>query len=492
MTDKELSIKQTTIESVDKALSEAIEALELVLKMSKSIPSWDELTTKVSNNKYLDAQRFFTDTLLLISNTNAAMTNAFSKFEKVVLSNAFSGNVNAAVLEEIEKQRKTISEFSHHLQAIQNKLAEIGSGAFDYIYIYEHYKKYFDEELQKEKYGGKSALELFKEHLTEDGKPIPGSLWDEAYYATLEKVKEVETAPHINVLPVKKADIAVDKVNTSAWRFLESEDGSGQLAIGFDVSKNAKRHKNEPDKQIPILYAIDFSELEKIEECDQIKITKRLTPTDRRVYTIASALFNTGNNIITASQIARYMSKAKDPSGNQINTVNNSITKMMRSTIYIDNSSEIKHGYHKPEFKYDGALLPAERITAVVNGTVTESAIHLFREPPMMTFAKGRKEFTTVDVKVLQTPLSKTDQTILLEDYLIERIARAKNSNGQRKILFSSIFEHVGINEKNTNAKKRAKAKIDTILNHYVECELIQKYVMKDEYITVSFADKEK
>ena len=77
--------------------------------------------------------------------------------------------------------------------------------------------------------------------------------------------------------------------------------------------------------------------------------------------------------------------------------------------------------YKYNHFRYDAALLPLERMQAIVNGQTVDSAFHLFREPPLITFAKERKQVTTIERKVLQTPISKTNQNLLIEDYLLER-----------------------------------------------------------------------
>ena len=160
-----------------------------------------------------------------------------------------------------------------------------------------------------------------------------------------------------------------------------------------------------------------------------MKITKKLTQFDKRVYIAISALFNEGNKVISLTQIHRTMGNEKRPSKEQLEKINNSITKMTGARITLDNSKEIKANYGYDKFIYDGSLLPLERGAAVVNGQLADAAIHIFREPPAMSFAKQRKQITTLDIKLLQSPLNKTESNLLIDDYLIERIARAKRGN---------------------------------------------------------------
>ena len=125
---------------------------------------------------------------------------------------------------------------------------------------------------------------------------------------------------------------------------------------------------------------------------------------------------------------------------------------------------------------YDASLLPFERISAYINGQLTESAIHLFREPPLVSFARERNQITTISRQLLESPINKTDANLLLEDYLIERIGRMKNtkSNAPLKMLFKTIYEKCAITT--AKQKQRAPEKIRRYLDHYKKCGWIKGY----------------
>lgn len=271
--------------------------------------------------------------------------------------------------------------------------------------------------------------------------------------------------PRIIAQQTEAFDYPLDKPNSLIWDLLTVTDPDGQLTINFDTSKKGS------GKEALIYYSIDFSELE---NQPGLKITKRLTPFDKRVYIIAAALFNAGNEVITASQIYRA-DHSGEPGDDDINKINDSLTKMVSAHIYIDNKREINAKMDYPHFKYDAPLLPFERVSAYINGQLSESAIHLFREPPLITFARERKQITTIDRKVLLSPLSKTDANLRIEDYLIERISRIKvDKHAKRKLLYATIFEKCGITEK--KQKQRAPGKIKRFLDHYKDCELIRDF----------------
>lgn len=271
----------------------------------------------------------------------------------------------------------------------------------------------------------------------------------------------------------KRADsieYPLDKVNSQIWSLLE-EDTSGQLTL--------KAEKFGSDKPLNIYYAIDFDALE-----GDITISRRLTAYDKRAYIAVSALYNAGNSVVTMTQIYYAMGYTGKPGSKDLERINGAVTKMMGARIYVNNEQEAS-SYKYLRFVYDGSLLPAERATAVINGKFTDAVIHVFREPPVITFAKQRKQITTIDVKLLQSPMNKTDQNLLLDDYLIERIARAKKRCKRQKILFRTLYERVGAST--AKQKQRIPEKVEKYLEHYKQCGMIMGYELGADGVTVSF-----
>ena len=298
-------------------------------------------------------------------------------------------------------------------------------------------------------------------------------------------IKEYKTGKAVKTTAKKaeKVEYPLDKINSGMWKLLET-DSKKQLA--FAVEKVGSK------KEVSIVYSIDFDKLE------GIKITKKLTQFDKRVYIAASALWNAGNKVISLTQIHYAMGNTLRPSGKQLEKINESITKMTNAAIYVDNIEEIKSKYDYPKVHYDGALLPIERMTATVNGKLSDAAIHLFREPPMMTFAKARGQVTTLEMKLLQSPINKTDSNLAIDDYLLERISMSKNAAGKeahkppnkrktviKTILLETLYQQTGLNTR--LQKSRAIPTIRKYLDHYMECGLIRTYEILDNKITFDF-----
>ena len=285
----------------------------------------------------------------------------------------------------------------------------------------------------------------------------------EVLLAILASENDTALLPRLPAIFSKKIsaiEFPLDKMNNNIWG--QGKDQiEGQYALEIEMGK-----KNE---NAIVYYSVDFEALEK-----DITISRRLEPYDKRVYIAVSALFNSGLEIVSLSQVYSAMGYENRPSATDFEKVNNAITKMMKTHITIDNERESRAHKRIQHSVYDASLLPCERVTGFVNGQLTEGLIHIFREPPVMSFAKERKQITTIKPALLQSPLSKTPENILIEDYLIDRIAKIKSGNGTRKILLQTLYDNVGITT--TKQKQRAPEKLRRALDHFVKNDFIKGY----------------
>lgn len=341
---------------------------------------------------------------------------------------------------------------------------------------------YLEAEIQKPEYEGKTLDDLLSEADPADtGEPADDSLFMQAL-AAARAARDADAAkeeiPRAAITRAQSVEYPLDKPNSKIWNLLE-KDTQGQVA--FNMAKHGSR------QTFLAYYAIDFDALS---NDGRITLTKRLLPFDKLVYIAVSALFNAGNNVITLSQIYYTMGYTGRPGLKDLTRINEAITKMTTARIFFDNEQEAEK-YKYPRFKYDGSLLPLERGTVIVNGKLADAAIKIYREPPLITFAKQRQQITTIDAKLLRAPISKTDANLQIQDYLLERISKAKNGKGRScRILFRTLYERTGIPDKpKTNTekqrKKRAPEKIKKYLIYYQEQEFITRFTTEPDGITV-------
>lgn len=270
---------------------------------------------------------------------------------------------------------------------------------------------------------------------------------------------------------VSKLDFPIDKINNNVWNSLQANKGDGQYELWFDTVNSP----NDPG----VYYSLDF------DNCTDLNITKKLLPFDKRVYVAIGSLFNAGHNVMTFSQIHYQMGYDKSPSAAQIKKLNSSILKMTSARIEINNLVERKITKNKyVEVNYKGSLLPYEVLELKINGMVAENALHIFREPPLITFARERKQITTINRRLLATPFNKTDLTIALEDYLIQHISWIKNDKKASKTLtLDKIYEKARAETR--KQKMLVRQKLPKILEYYKDENFIASYSLNDKNLVL-------
>lgn len=293
--------------------------------------------------------------------------------------------------------------------------------------------------------------------------------------------RRAETAESITVKRVDAIDYPLEKVSASIfsgtfWELVK-EDTHGQLQFLIPGEKSG-------DAPINYIFSVDFDGIE-----DGLKITKKLLQVDKRICVAVAALYNSGRRLITLRQIHNVMGNPGKPSPAQKEKIRNSVLKMMGALVHIDNRQEVEAGYSYSLYNYDGPLLPCDMGTEEkVDGQIVRDAIQLFAEPPIIKFAKSRGQITTIPAKLLMGPISKTEENIAIEDYLIQRIAKARSGALSSRILIKTICEKANI--KSERQRERVNEKIEKLLEHYTSCDYIAGYEIKAGYVDILFADK--
>lgn len=326
---------------------------------------------------------------------------------------------------------------------------------------------------QQKKTGGLIFWNELGERLTdEDFSP--------SRLANFTPKKQIGALQNYITTKIVKVEFPIDSVNRDIWDYVE-EDQNGQYKFRTSQTNPASL----------VYVGLKFGAFGTLDET--VKFSKKLTEFDKMVYTFISSMFNAGNEVVTASGIYKEMSegKKKKPNSTDLKKINDSLSKMIYTSIYISNNPELNTGANYPQQTYDGSLLPAERKSAYINGKLCNSAIHLFREPPLLTFAKERKHVTTVSPEVLRVPLSNTEVHIKLTFYLLERIARMKNPNTQTHnvILLQTIYEECKITGKQ---KQRLPPKLTSILDHFKNTQYIIDYKLTEDKIEITYKEKQR
>lgn len=280
--------------------------------------------------------------------------------------------------------------------------------------------------------------------------------------------KGAELYPAAEFKNIDNVLFPLDAPNKNVWNSIRYDQASGQFQFDFDTLGN-----NKPGVYI----AINFNEL----TAQGVKLSKSLSPYEKRVYIIASSLYSYGNQMFTARHVAIILHGTKKPSDRQVQNVSDAIKKLRFTNIMINNEAEREAGAKYERFIYDGYLLPAVTVKNVrLNGKLTDEAIKVLEMPPLIRFAKERRNITTLNARILDTPGTKNNSQIEIDDYLISIIAPAKNKNLDRtEVKFETI--ETELKPDLSHGAERFYKKIRETLKHFVNTGYILTFKEKKD-----------
>ena len=142
----------------------------------------------------------------------------------------------------------------------------------------------------------------------------------------------------------------------------------------------------------------------------------------------------------------------------------------MYSRVIIDASEEAK-AYGFDSFKYDGSLISGERVTATLNGNVLE-CLRILRPPVLYDYANKKNQIGRFDIKLLNSPINKTEEIITLQGYLYRRILSMKgSSNLSKTIVYDTVYNQIDVKAASPGALRKKKSKVrdqvKTILDYW-------------------------
>mgnify|MGYP007069897315 CR=1 FL=1 len=263
---------------------------------------------------------------------------------------------------------------------------------------------------------------------------------------------------------------------------------SALVPARIDVSRRKSQRK-----KIETLFYIDFKELK--QRGVSIDYEYLLTPYDREIHNAVATLASAGNEYINPSMIFQLLSgntgSTNDMSPETRKSILRSIDIMMATLVSIDASAEVSsHMITKTTGIYKGALIPAERVEIMeLNGQKVTDCIHLLRTPPLYDYARDKNQIGTIDIKMLDTPLSNTKENIELKGYLLKRIASIKNTKSHMSdtIRYDTIYEYLRI-DTNTPDKDLLRHKymdirnkVKKLLDFWIKMGLITSYTEEKE-----------
>ena len=311
----------------------------------------------------------------------------------------------------------------------------------------------------------KRACELWTEFNKQSEAPL--ELIDE-----LKKFQnELLAKRNIKTKAPKQWITPIDKVSNLSF------DGEGTLydENGVNVDIGGRKSKKE---------ILSFVRLDYSDNAIQISGKKELTQYDREVHDALVTLYTDGSNeYITPQMIYKAMTGNPEAklAPKQQEAISNSLNKLMYSRLIINASKEECKAYGFDKFTYEGTVIQGEKATAKVNGVIVE-VYHLLRKPALYTYADLKKQICRLDIKLLNSPVSKNEENITLQGYLLRHINGIKRSKLSPTILYDSIYGQLGIQAQASSdgalRKKKLKVRntVKRILDYLKAHDFIKNY----------------
>lgn len=276
--------------------------------------------------------------------------------------------------------------------------------------------------------------------------------------------------PKISTSKLSDILYPIDKVNSELWNC---------FSIGENTPLKAESDKDSrKGKQASIYVMLDFSEL------DGVKISRPLTSFDKRVFIAISNKREAGQEILTFSQIYEAMGGISRPDKSIRDRIIESIETMSRAIVSIDTTEENKIYPRLDKIVWESQLLHIEKVKGYSRGQITDYAIRIIETPKLYLFAKQRNQITSAPLELFESPISKTEANLSLEDYIFPRIARMRNSTKiSRTILIETVCQKCNITTK--KQRQRLPGKIEKYLKHYVSVGWIKSYKLTDKSIEI-------
>ncbi|MBQ2348061.1 MAG: hypothetical protein II388_06810 [Clostridia bacterium] len=436
---------------------------------------FQESVERVSKSlqKIIDVQQEITKSLPPVEEIMAGINQMTSNISQMVWGNFLKGieEILKAVQEGFEETRlyaeKLKPFIEKELKVAQKSHPEIKEITADDIVNDLSY--FLVGEIEE------AELEELQQKFSDHTDPILQNL--KLIYGIVKKAKkalevgeERSSLPRIDPKKITELQYPLDKVNASLWGLIPLKEAT---ALKAESDKDGKK-----GKQASIYVLLDFDEL------DGVKISRQLTSYDKRVFIAVANLKAQGHDTITAEQIYKAMGNPKRPNADTIKKILQSVECISRGRVTIDNTEEAKMYTRYDRVKATFPLLTTEICSGYANGKVVDNAIKVLEIPRLLTFAEKRGQLTTVPLRLLESPISKTEANLLLEDYLFNRIARMRNSPKiTRTILLETVYQKCNVTSK--MQKSRLPEKLERLLQFYKDESWITGFTITERSIEI-------
>ncbi|WP_100404249.1 hypothetical protein [Bacillus solitudinis] len=293
---------------------------------------------------------------------------------------------------------------------------------------------------------------------------LTGLSQDEMEERVLNGVLELVVKNNINNLLVisettfpKRYLMPIDKISNALF--------DGKLSRG----KNYRVENSGKNKNLFAKVDFDFTKL------PGVTISRNLDWHDRVVHNAIISLYVDGKNeYITPLMIHRAKegdSRAR-MTPKQKEDIENSIEILSSARISIDTTAD----YGVDKTIYTGNLIYTKRVDVQHKGEKKEW-IYVMEEPILYQYAHKKNQIANTLIQTIKTPVNKTKEIRVLQEYLLYRI---KSKGMSRIIRYDTIYEKLGVKEGSESSLRKKRNKIrkaaKAILDDFIDKKVIKGY----------------
>ena len=319
-----------------------------------------------------------------------------------------------------------------------------------------------EQELKSPKYANKTVFDFILETEFNSDGTLPLS---SAIFRLISAATARQEPLRVHTSPIVKTLYPMDKMNSVTY---------GRSVEDYEKTLEINVASKKSDKAINVTYSVNFEALD-------ASVSRSLSHFDKQVCIAAAAHYAAGNNVVSLSQIYTAMGGTRRPSPGQIARIGASVDKLAKTEITIDNTEEAIAYKGRKKVVDKEMIIACKRRDAYINGHLTLGAIFMYDLPAPIRFARDRGQIITLNLKVLQSPMNKTEENLILQDYLIRRISR---KGDPRRILMSTLLSKLGV-QGSRQKKWRAQEKVKALLEYYKEIGFIADFKLESEAICI-------
>jgi|GEM_PF-7012125 len=233
-------------------------------------------------------------------------------------------------------------------------------------------------------------------------------------------------------------------------------------------------HAHESDTAIA---SINFEALEGIDISNEGKLTNY----DKEVYKAICSLYVEGENqFITLQMIYRTMTANPNAkiTSSSIERITETIDRA-RSLQLTVQAPNVKTTKGEEGLTLKAKLLEGRIVSKTINGKTVDFVLKISEMPILFQYASSVDRVSRINAEILNTPINKTDNNLILQGFLSSRIDIMKrDANTTNIILYRDAYAYVlsddEVDDKKRTLKIRNNAK--TILKYWKEKNHILNY----------------